>query len=70
VVEHRHEYDSQWQAISSIAEKFGMTPETLRLWVRQTEVDGCQRPGTTTAEAERIRSWSARTGSCAAPTRS
>jgi transposase len=55
VFEHGHEYDSQWAAIRSIAEKFGMTAETLRNWVRQAEVDGGKRPGTRTAEAERIR---------------
>ena len=36
VLEHQHEYASQWAAIVSIAEKFGPTPETLlRRWVRQ-----------------------------------
>lgn len=55
VFEHRHEYESQWAAICSIAAKFGMTSETLRSWVRQAEVDDGRRPGTTTAEAERIK---------------
>jgi transposase len=55
VFEHRHEYASQWAAITSIAEKFGMTAETLRSWVRQAEVDEGKRPGTTSADAERIR---------------
>ena len=55
VFEHRCEYESQWAAIRSIAEKFGMTAETLRTWVRQVEVDDGKRPGVTTAEAERIR---------------
>ena len=55
VLEHGHEHDSQWAAISSIAEKFGMTAETLRKWVRQVEVDGGRRPGTTSAEATRIK---------------
>jgi transposase len=55
VFEHRHEYSSQWAAICSIAEKFGMTSETLRSWVRQAEIDDGKRPGTTTAEAERIK---------------
>jgi transposase len=55
VFEHGHDHDSQWAAISSIAEKFGMTAETLRKWVRQAEVDGGKRPGVTSAEAERIR---------------
>lgn len=31
VLEHGHEHESQWAAITSIAQKFGMTPETLRL---------------------------------------
>jgi transposase len=55
VFEHRGEYPSQWAAITSIAEKFGMTAETLRSWVRLAEVDDGKRPGVTTAEAERIR---------------
>jgi transposase len=55
VFEHQREYPSQWAAIRSIAEKFGMTSETLRSWVRQAEVDGGRRPGVTSAEAERIK---------------
>jgi transposase len=55
VFEHRGGYDSQWAAITSIAEKFGMTAETLRTWVRQAEVDDGLRSGTTTAEAQRIK---------------
>lgn len=55
VLEPGHEYDSQWAATGSIAEKFGMAAETLRKWVRQAEVDGGRRPGTTSVEAERIK---------------
>jgi transposase len=55
VLEHQSEYGSQWAAIRSIAEKFGMTTETLRSWVRQAEVDDGRRPGVSSAEAERIR---------------
>jgi len=35
VLEHEREYPSQWAAISSIASKLDMTPETLRKWVRR-----------------------------------
>jgi transposase len=55
VLEHRGEYETKWAAITSIAEKFGCSAETLRGWVRQAEVDGGMRPGTTTVEAERIK---------------
>lgn len=39
----------------SIACRFGMTPEALRIWVRRAEVDGGKRPGVTSEEKERIR---------------
>src|SRR3954468_3915191 len=55
VFEHQNEYATQWNAIVSIAEKFGTSSETLRKWVRQAEVDGGHRPGGTSAEAERIK---------------
>ena len=55
VVEHEREHESQWAAISSVASKLGMTPETLRKWVRQAETDGGPRPGLSTAERERIK---------------
>lgn len=55
VLEHSAEYSSEWQAICSIAAKFGMTPETLRKWVRQHERDQGIRPGLTTDERERLK---------------
>jgi transposase len=55
VLEHQHEYGSQWEAISSVAEKLGPTPETVRKWVRQVEVDGGIRGGLTTDERHRMR---------------
>jgi transposase len=32
-----------------------MTAETLRKWVRQTEIDGGRRPGVSSEEAARIK---------------
>jgi transposase len=55
VFEHRDEYPSQWAAIASIAEKFGMTSETLRRWVRTAEIDHGSRPGLSTDERERLK---------------
>lgn len=55
VLEHEGEYDSQWAAISSVAQKLGMTPETLRKWVRRAEIDGGLRSGVSTEERARIK---------------
>ena len=55
VFEHRGEYDSEWEAICSIAKKIGCTSETLRKWVRRTEVDTGRRDGLTSEEKARIK---------------
>jgi transposase len=55
VFEHQREYNSQWAAITSIATKLGMTPETLRKWVRRAETDQGLRPGLTSTERERMK---------------
>jgi transposase len=55
VLEHREEYPSGWAAVSSIAQKFGCTAQTLQGWVRQAEIDDGVRPGTRTSDAERIK---------------
>ena len=55
VLEHEHEHSSQWAAIVSIASKIGCTPETLRKWVRRTEVDTGMRGGVTSDERARTK---------------
>lgn len=49
VLESQNAYDSQWAALSSIAPKFGCTPETLRTWLRQYERDARGGDGGLTA---------------------
>lgn len=50
------EYPSEFEAIRTIARKLGIgSPETLRKWIRQAEVDGGTRPGKTTQELAEIR---------------
>jgi transposase len=55
VQEHREEYPSLWAAVESIAPKIGCVPQTLLEWVKRVEIDAGARPGTTTAEAQRIK---------------
>ena len=55
VFEHTEEHGSQWATIRSIADKLGMSPETLRLWVRQAERNGGLRPGLTSDERSRMK---------------
>jgi transposase len=40
--------------IARIAQQLGIHPEALRTWIRQAEIDGGQRPGTTTEDKQRI----------------
>ena len=54
VLEHQAEYETQWAAIRSIAEKIGCSAEALRTWVRRAERDAGQRPGLTTDERARL----------------
>ena len=54
VFDHQGEYSSQWAAICSIADKSGMTRETLRRWVRRAETDAGSRPGPSTGERKQI----------------
>jgi len=55
VQEHRGEYPSLWAAVESIAPKIGCVPQTLLEWVKRAEVNAGARPGTTTAEMQRIK---------------
>jgi transposase len=55
VLEHADAHDSQWAAITSIAEKIGCTTEALRRWVRQAERDQGRRPGLTSEERQRLK---------------
>ncbi len=53
-VELRRDSATRSGAIRRVAEQLGMHPETLRNWVRQAEIDGGVRPGTTTDDVKRL----------------
>ena len=40
---------TDWQRLIGVAEKMGLTPETLRRWVREAEVEAGERPGAPSA---------------------
>ena len=42
-------------AVKRIGQRVGIVPDTLRNWAKQRRIDRGQVPGTTTAEAERIK---------------
>jgi len=54
VWEHRGGFPSEWAAIGSIAGKVGCSPETLRAWVRQRDVDEGVVDGVTLVERDRL----------------
>jgi transposase len=56
VAEVRASYGSQWAAIEAVAAKLGIgCAETLRIWVRQAEVDTGQRAGLHSEEHAEIK---------------
>jgi transposase len=55
VMEHRDEYQSEAAPLTAIAGKLGCSPDSLRVWMRQVQRDGGERPGQTTAEKLRIK---------------
>jgi len=53
--EHEKEYESRWAALVSIASKIGCTAETLRSWVKQSEIDSGRRDGMSSGDRARLK---------------
>lgn len=54
VLEARRDPAAAKGAVARIGGQLGVHPEALRTWVRQAEIDGGLRGGTTTDDAARI----------------
>jgi transposase len=55
VMQLREELGQEHGTIQRIAEQLGCGVESLRTWVKQTDIDAGAKPGVTTADAARIR---------------
>ena len=56
VSEIRPDHESDWAAMTQVATLLGVgTPETIRKWCRQAEVDGGKRAGVTTEESTELK---------------
>ena len=55
LIEQQGEHSSQWAAMIAIASKVGCTAETLRKWVRRSEIDQGKRDGLSSTKQERLK---------------
>lgn len=55
VKDHVGDYESEWAAIKAVSARWGTSAETLRTWLRQSDVDAGEAPGVPTESAREIR---------------
>ena len=55
VHDHVGDYATEWAAIKAVSGRLGMSAETLRKWLRQSEVEAGEVAGVTTESARQIR---------------
>src|SRR4029453_18444755 len=54
----QEQYETEWAAIQAVASRLGVNSETLRKWLRRSEIDTGTRPGGSSeerAESRRLR---------------
>ena len=55
VRDHVGDYESEWAAIKAVSARLGTNAETLRRWIRQSDVDAGEAPGVSSESARQIR---------------
>jgi len=56
VGEIRTDHHSEWAAMTHVAQLLGVrTPETVRKWCRQAQVDAGRRPGVTSQDVAEVK---------------
>jgi transposase len=55
VVDHRDDYGSEFEAITTIAKRLGVSSESVRRWIRQAAIDEGHAVGVSSAERAEIR---------------
>jgi transposase-like protein len=55
LLEQEDQHASRWAALTAIAGKVGCTTETLRKWVKRTEIDTGKREGLSSSDRERLK---------------
>ncbi len=70
VKDHVADYETEWAAITAVSAWLGMSAETLRKWIRQSDVDAGKAPGCRLKPPGRFASSSASAESWNRPSRS
>jgi transposase len=55
VTESREDHETEWATIQVVASRLNVGAETLRKWMRRSEIDAGVRPGVSTADQAEIR---------------
>ena len=55
VMESKEDYETEWAAIQVVASRLNVGAETLRKWMRRSEIDAGVRPGVSSPDQAEIR---------------
>ena len=55
VRDHAQEYPTLTAAVTAVAQREGVSPESVRRWLAQAEVDDGTRPGITSEESAEVK---------------